>query len=118
MDGEVEQALKLLLEISLGLVRDSRPDEFPDFTLRQLAIMLTIYLDRQPHSVRDLARKLGVVKPVITRALDAMEKRSIVTRARDRKDRRNVVIERTVKGDLTVESIGELVRAKSRPEEA
>ncbi len=108
-----DQALKLLHELSLGLVRDSNSDAVPDFTIRQLAILLTIYLENPPHTVRGLARKLGVTKPVITRALDAMGKKEIVARRRDEKDRRNVIIQRTVKGSLTVESLGDLVRGKA-----
>ncbi len=109
-----EQALRLLHDVSLGLVHAKAPDALPDFTLRQIAILLTIYLENPPHTVRGLARKLGVGKPVITRALDAMGKRDIVARRRDERDKRNVVIQRTVKGSLTVESLGDLVRDKAR----
>jgi DNA-binding MarR family transcriptional regulator len=112
-DLTTEEALKLLYEISLGLVRENKPNAVPDFTVRQLAILLTIYLEKPPHTVRGLAGKLGVTKPVITRALDALGKSSIVSRRRDEKDRRNVIIQRTVKGSLTVESLGDMVRAKS-----
>ena len=63
-----EQALRFLHDVSLGLVRDVKPDEMPDFTLRQLTILLTVYLEHPPHTVRGLARKLDVTKPDITRA--------------------------------------------------
>ncbi len=113
-DINQNQALKLLHELSLGLVRDMKSDAVPDFTLRQLAILLTIYLENPPHTVRGLARKLNVTKPVITRALDAMGKKAIVSRRRDETDRRNVIIQRTVKGALTVESLGDMVQTKAR----
>ena len=112
-DLTTEEALRLLYEIALGLVRENKPNAVPDFTVRQLAILLTIYLEKPPHTVRGLASKLGVTKPVITRALDALGKSAIVSRRRDEKDRRNVIIQRTVKGSLTVESLGDMVRAKS-----
>ena len=112
-DLTTEESLKLLYEISLGLVRENKTNAVPDFTLRQLSILLTIYLEKPPHTVRGLAGKLGVTKPVITRALDALGKSAIVSRRRDEKDRRNVIIQRTVKGSLTVESLGDMVRAKS-----
>jgi DNA-binding MarR family transcriptional regulator len=108
------QALRLIHDVSLGLVREGKLDDAPDFTLRQLTILLTVYLEPPPHTVRGLANKLGVTKPVITRALDSMGKHDIVTRRRDEADRRNVVVQRTVKGALYVESLGDLVVEKGR----
>jgi DNA-binding MarR family transcriptional regulator len=99
------QALKLLHDFSYALVTDRQPDLSP----RQLTILLTIYLDPPPHNVRGLARKLKVTKPVITRALDTMGKLGLVARRRDDTDRRNVVIQRTVKGALAVEQLGDLL---------
>lgn len=46
---------------------------------------------------------------MITRALDSMGKLELVTRRRDENDRRDVVIQRTVKGALAVERLGDLV---------
>ena len=109
-----EQALRLLHELSLGLVRESKPEGMPDFTLRQLAILLTVYLESPPHTVRGLAKKLGVTKPVITRALDSMGKQDIIARRRDDADKRNVIVQRTVKGVLYIESLGDMVRDKVR----
>ena len=63
------QALNLLQDFSLTLVTDGEAD----LSARQLAILLTIYLEPPPHTVRGLAAKLKVTKPVITRALDTME---------------------------------------------
>ncbi len=63
-------------------------------------MLITIYLDPQPHTVRALAAKLGVTKPVITRALDTMGRHGLVTRKRDPADRRNVLVQRTVNGAL------------------
>ncbi|BBF94853.1 MarR family winged helix-turn-helix transcriptional regulator [Blastochloris tepida] len=104
------QALKLLHDLALDQVRDSEPD----LTQRQLAILLTVYLEVPPHTVRGLAAKLGVTKPVITRALDTMGKLGLVTRRRDETDRRNVIIQRTVRGSLFVERLGDLVVARAR----
>ena len=55
------QALRLWQQVSLSEVRD----DAPDLTVRQMAILLTIYLDPPPHTVRGLAAKLGVTKPVM-----------------------------------------------------
>jgi DNA-binding MarR family transcriptional regulator len=108
-----EQGLDLLHDVTLAMVRETKPDGMADFTHRQLAILLTVYLERPPHTVRGLALKLGVTKPVITRALDAMGKQEIVARRRDEADKRNVIIQRTVKGALYVEKLGDMVARKA-----
>lgn len=108
-----EQGLDLLHDIALAMVRETRPEGMADFTHRQLAILLTVYLARPPHTVRGLAQKLGVTKPVITRALDAMGKQALIARRRDEADKRNVIIQRTVKGALYVEKLGDMVAHKA-----
>ena len=103
------QAIHLLRDFAMGLVTDDEPD----LSARQLAILLTIYLDPPPHTVRGLAARLKVTKPVITRALDSMGKLELVSRRRDEADRRNVVIQRTVKGSLYVEMLGDVLARKA-----
>lgn len=105
------QALALMHDVAFDMVRTANADDVPDFSMRQLTMLLTIYLEPPPHTVRGLARKLGVTKPVVTRALDTMGKHDLVTRRRDERDRRNVLIQRTVKGALFVEKFGDLVVA-------
>jgi DNA-binding MarR family transcriptional regulator len=104
------QALKLLHDFVHALVTGGGPD----LAARQLAVLLTIYLEPPPHTVRGLAKKLGVSKPVITRALDSMGKLDLVARRRDEADRRNVVIQRTVTGALAVEKLGDLLAEKAQ----
>ncbi|MBI2717140.1 MAG: MarR family transcriptional regulator [Rhizobiales bacterium] len=104
------QVLRLWHDVALAMVRDDEPD----LSLRQMSILLTIYLEAPPHTVRDLARKLEVSKPVITRALDSMGKLELVSRRRDEKDRRNVLIQRTVKGALYLERFADTVVNLSR----
>ncbi len=99
------QALTLWQNVALAMVQDDEPD----LSVRQMSILLTIYLEAPPHTVRDLARKLGVTKPVITRALDTMGKLELVSRRRDEKDRRNVLIQRTVKGALYLERLADTI---------
>jgi DNA-binding MarR family transcriptional regulator len=111
------QALRLLHDVSLGLVQQDRGGQgapAPDFTLRQISILLTVYLEPPPHTVRGLAAKLNVTKPVITRALDALGKQELLSRRRDDADKRNVIVQRTVKGALYLEELGDLVVAKGR----
>lgn len=104
------QALNLWHDVALAMVKDDEPD----LSVRQICILLTIYLEAPPHTVRDLARKLGVSKPVITRALDSMGKLELVTRRRDDQDRRNVLIQRTVKGALYLERLADTIGNLSR----
>lgn len=104
------QALGLWHRVALHQVEDNAPD----LTLRQMTILLHIYLVPPPHTVRGLAGVLGVTKPVITRALDSMGAMGLVDRARDDKDRRNVVIKRTVAGALYLEKFGDLIIDEAR----
>lgn len=104
------QALRLWHDVGLAQVKDDEPD----LSLRQMTILLHIYLEPPPHTVRGLAAKLHVSKPVITRALDAMGKLGLVSRRRDERDLRNVLIQRTVKGSLFLERLGDLVSSSSK----
>ena len=110
VEMRASQALHLLHEFAFGMVTDGEQD----LSARQLAILLTIYLEPPPHTVRGLAARLGVTKPVITRALDSMGKLGLVSRKRDDSDRRNVIIQRTVNGALEVERLGDLLVAKGK----
>ena len=104
------QALRLWHDVTLDLVRDDEPD----LSARQQVVLLTVYLEPPPHTVRGLAAKLGVTKPAITRALDSMGRLGLLTRRRDESDRRNVVILRTVAGALAVERLGDKVVARHK----
>jgi DNA-binding MarR family transcriptional regulator len=103
-----QQALQLWHEVGLAQVKDDEPD----LSVRQITILLSIYLEPPPHTVRALAAKLTVSKPVITRALDAMGKLGLVARRRDDEDLRNVLIQRTVGGSLYLERLADLIAAK------
>ena len=103
------QSLQLWHDVALAQVKDDEPD----LSVRQISILLTIYLEAPPHTVRDLASKLNVSKPVITRALDSMGKLGIVSRRRDDEDKRNVLVQRTVKGALYLERLSDLIAAKA-----
>jgi DNA-binding MarR family transcriptional regulator len=101
------QALGLWLEVTSQAVRA----EGPDLTARQTAMMLTIYLEQGPHTVRGLAKKLGVGKPVIVRAIDALGDAGLLKRVPDPTDRRNVFIEGT---DLGASQLGDFARNIAR----
>lgn len=103
------QSLRLWQQVTLAQVHAASHD----FSMRQLAILLTVYLDPPPHTVRGLAELLGVTKPVITRALDTMGAMKLVSRHRDENDRRNVLVRRTVEGALFVERFGDVIIDKA-----
>ena len=104
------QALKLWQDVTLDLVRDGEED----LTARQLAVLLTVYLEAPPHTVRGLAARLKVTKPAVTRALDTMGRLGLLDRRRDEHDLRNVLIQRTVTGALWVEKLGDTVIARAK----
>ena len=70
----------------------------PDLTNRQMALLMLVYLTPGPHTVRGLARVLGVSKPVVTRALNTLGALGYLRRERDQDDRRNVFVVRTSSG--------------------
>jgi DNA-binding MarR family transcriptional regulator len=109
VDMRPAQALRLWHGVSLALVKS----EEPDLSARQMTVLITVYLEPQPHTVRALAAKLGVTKPVITRALDTMGRHRLVARKRDPADRRNVLVQRTVDGALFLERLADLVVAEA-----
>ena len=102
-------ALELWHEVALDVVHDGKLD----LNQRQLAILLTIYLEPPPHTVRGLAAKLKVTKPVITRALDTMSRMGLVERKRDEQDRRNVMVARTVEGAMFLERLADIITTKA-----
>ncbi len=104
------QALRLWQQVALSEVNADKLD----LSMRQAAILLTVYLDPPPHTVRGLAARLGVSKPVITRALDTMGALKLISRQRDEQDRRNVLVRRTVDGALYVERFGDAIIAAAK----
>lgn len=81
----------------------------PDLTTRQMALLLTVYLEPGPHTVRGLAAELGVAKPVVTRALDTLGRLGFLKRTRDAADRRNVLVHRTVKGAVYLSDFADMI---------
>jgi len=81
----------------------------PDLSARQMAILLTVYLSPEPHTVRGLAADLNVSKPAVTRALDRLAGFGFIRRARDESDRRSVLLRRTVKGSVYLSEFAGLI---------
>ena len=88
---------------------ESVRNDGPDLSARQMALLLTVYLTQQPHTVRGLAASLNVSKPAITRALDRLTELGMIKRKVDEADRRSVLVQRTVKGSVFLREFGEMI---------
>jgi len=97
------------LEIWRGAIVESVRREAPDLSARQMALLLTVYLTPQPHTVRGLAATLNVSKPAITRALDRLSEYGMIRRKVDETDRRSILIQRTVKGSVFLREFGDII---------
>nr|WP_309611357.1 MarR family winged helix-turn-helix transcriptional regulator [Sphingomonas sp.] len=93
----------------IGYVRSGEPD----LTNRQMALLMLVYLTPGPHTVRGLARGLGVSKPVVTRALNTLGTLGYLRRERDQDDRRNVFVVHTSSGADFLEGFKRLLRIDS-----
>ena len=81
----------------------------PDLTMRQISVMLSVYMTPEPHTVKGLSAELNVVKPVITRALDTLSQLDYIKRTRDENDKRVVHVVRTVKGAVYLSELSERI---------
>lgn len=81
----------------------------PDLTNRQMALLLVVGLEDGLHTVRGLAAKLGVSKPVVTRALNSLSGIDLVKRRIDERDRRSVFIDLTAEGEAFLSRFASVV---------
>jgi DNA-binding MarR family transcriptional regulator len=93
---------------------DTVKADHPDLSMRQWALLLTVYLMPGPHTVRRLSEELRVPKPAISRALDALSIHGFVKRARDPQDRRIVIVQRTTEGSQFIDSFAAIVEERDR----
>jgi DNA-binding MarR family transcriptional regulator len=78
----------------LSLVRTGEPD----LTMRQLGVLLICATARHPETVKSLAMRMHIAKPIITRAIDRLEELGLARRLPDPFDGRSVLIEVTRTG--------------------
>lgn len=100
-----KEALSLWQHVSTECVRQKQYD----LSMRQLSLLLSIYLDEPPHTVKNLSARMNVSKPAICRALDTLSHNGLLKRTRDEKDRRNVFVQRTVKGSVFLTEFSEII---------
>jgi DNA-binding MarR family transcriptional regulator len=94
------------------IMADAVRSDGPDLSMRQWAILLTVYLNPGPHTVRALSRDLQVPKPAISRALDALSILKFVRRVRDQADKRIVLVQKTPEGAIYLDSFARIVRER------
>ena len=82
-------------------------------TYPQYLAMLVLW-ESDDLSVKAIGERLGLDSGTLTPLPKRLEAAGLVTRRRDPADRRNVVVQRTVKGALYVERLGDLVVAKAK----
>ncbi|CAN5373800.1 MarR family transcriptional regulator [soil metagenome] len=100
-----------------ALIRYVRSGQ-PDLTNRQMALMMVVHRSDGPHTVRGLAERLNVSKPVITRALNKLGTMGFIRRERDASDRRNIFVQRTPKGAEFLDAFAGFVAGNGRDEQA
>lgn len=99
-----------ILDLWRGALVETVRRDRPDFSARQMALLLTVYLSAPPHTVRGLARILNISKPAITRALDRLGAHDMIRRKPDEADRRSVLVQRTVKGSVYLSEFADMVQ--------
>jgi DNA-binding MarR family transcriptional regulator len=104
-----------LLEVLRDTIIDMVRREGRDLTARQLGVLLICYLEEGPHTVRELAARLDVMKPAITRALDRLAELGFARRGPDPRDRRSVLVQRTRKGTEFIADLRRLLSAAVKP---
>ena len=102
-----DRSLTGWMQALIGYVKSGEPD----LTNRQMALLLCVYLTPGPHTVRGLAGRLGVSKPVVTRALNTLGTLGYLRRERDQDDRRNIFVVRTKDGTKFLENFRRYLRA-------
>lgn len=111
-DRASQQSLRQWMATLVDYVQSGKPD----LTNRQMALMMTVYIDNGPHTVRGLAEALHVSKPVITRALNKLSALGYLRRERDAADRRNIFITRTSKGAEFLDAFHHFIAGTGRDE--
>ncbi len=99
----IKEALRLWQQVNLRLISDEKQD----LTARQMALLLTVYLEAETFAIKDIAARLGISKPAVCRAVDTLSQIGFLRRIRDEQDRRNVYIERTSEGADFLKNLGE-----------
>lgn len=94
--------------VTLATVRS----DAPDLSARQLAMLMSIYLEDGLHTVRSLAKHLGVTKAAISRATDSLCKLGYIERKPNYRDKRSVVLARTSAGIHFLSEFADIIQSE------
>jgi len=103
-----KESLLFWHRVTLASVRS----DTPDLSARQLSMMMTIYLEDGLHTVRSLARHLGITKAAISRATDTLCKLGYIERKPDHRDKRSVILTRTSAGIHFLSEFADIIQAE------
>ena len=104
--------LELWRQTMYEIVR--RNDNTSDLSTRQTAVLLSVYLTPEPHTVRALSAELNISKPAVSRAIDKLSVLGLIRRQTDENDRRSVNLFRTVEGARYVSMLGDVIAQKAK----
>jgi len=109
---EPDRLLEVLRNTIIGMVRR----EGRDLSARQFAVMMLISdLEGGSHTVRELALRLNLPKPSITRGIDRLVELGLARRAPDPRDGRSVLVQQTRKGADLMSELRQSLRAAMKP---
>ena len=112
LGAEPDRLLEVLRNTIIGMVRR----EGRDLSARQFAVMMLISdLEGGSHTVRELALRLNVPKPSISRGIDRLVELGLARRTPDPRDRRSVLVQQTRKGADLMSELRQLLRAAMKP---
>jgi DNA-binding MarR family transcriptional regulator len=80
--------------------------KYNNMTVRQLAVLQVLYTTGDPMMLRDIAMKLKVPRPSISRAFDGLWRAKMLVRRRSEEDRRDMFGMLTEKGKKLIEEVG------------
>ncbi|MBL6458987.1 winged helix-turn-helix transcriptional regulator [Belnapia sp. T6] len=100
-----------LLSVIHGALLSEVRREDADLTMRQIAILLMVYLTDEPQTVRGLAAHLRISKPAVTRGMDRLVLFELIRREEEPEDRRSVIAVRTAAGAEMMERLKAALKA-------
>lgn len=104
-----DRLLEILRSTIVGLVQRK-----VDLTSRQMGALLICQLEAGPHTIGELAARLGIPKAAITRATDRLEAAGLLRRVQDRHGRPIVLITTTAAGTEFVAHLQRQLRKAAR----
>jgi len=80
-----------------------------DLTPRQISLLLRVYLEEGPHTVKNLSENLDISKAAVCRALDKLSIAKLLKRKKDEQDRRNIFVQRTINGSVFLSDFSDFI---------